>query len=76
MTCSKRRVRAVVPGVYPDNGVSAPPIEQGLTEPGANGGFIAHQFISENGKPLLKFEDFDRTMRGGMGRHVDVALIP
>jgi hypothetical protein len=57
VTCSKRRVRAVVPGVYADNGVSAPPIEQGRTEPGANGGFIAHQFISENGKPLLKFED-------------------
>jgi hypothetical protein len=57
VTCSKRSVRAVVPGVYADNGVSAPPIEQGRIELGANGGFIAHQFISENGKPLLKFED-------------------
>jgi hypothetical protein len=64
-----------VPGVYADHGVSAPPIEQGRTEPGANGGFIAHQFIGENGKPLLKLEDFDRTMRGGMGRQVDVALM-
>ena len=64
-----------VPGVYADNGVSAPPIEQGRTEPGANGGFIAHQFIGENGKPLLKLEAFDRTMRGGMGRQVDVALM-
>ena len=64
-----------VPGVYADNGVSAPPIEQGRTEPGAKGGFIAHQFIGENGKPLLKLEDFDRTMRGGMGRQVDVALM-
>jgi hypothetical protein len=64
-----------VPGVYADHGVSAPPIEQGRTEPGANGGFIAHQFIGENGKPLLKLEDFDHTMRGGMGRQVDVALM-
>ena len=64
-----------VPGVYADHGVSAPPIEQGSTEPGPNGGFIAHQFIGENGKPLLKLEDFDRTMRGGMGRQVDVALM-
>lgn len=64
-----------VPGVYADRGISAPPIEQGRTEPGSNGGFIAHQFIGENGKPLLKLEDFDRAMRGGMGRHVDVALM-
>jgi hypothetical protein len=64
-----------VPGVYADNGVSAPPIEQGRTEPGPNGGFIAHKFIGENHKPLLKIEDFDRTMRGGMGRQVDVAMM-
>jgi hypothetical protein len=64
-----------VPGVYADHGVSAPPIEQGRAEPGPNGGFIAHQFIGENHKPLLKLEDFDRTMRGGMGRQVDVALM-
>jgi hypothetical protein len=64
-----------VPDVYADHGVSAPPIEQGRTEPGPNGGFIAHQFIGENGKPLLKLEDFDHAMRGGMGRQVDVALM-
>jgi len=64
-----------VPGVYADHGVSAPPIEQGRTEPGPNGGFIAHKLIGENFKPLLKLEDFDRTMRGGMGRQVDVALM-
>ena len=64
-----------IPGVYADHGVSAPPIEQGCAEPGPNGGFIAHQFIGENHKPQLKLEDFDRTMRGGMGRQVDVALM-
>ena len=68
-------VLEAVPGIYADHGVSAPPIEQGRTEPGANGGFIAHQFIGENEKTLLKLEDFDRTMRGGMGRQVDVALM-
>jgi hypothetical protein len=64
-----------VPGVYADHGVSAPSIEQGGTQPGPNGGFIAHQFIGTevDGKPPL--EDFDRIMRGGMGRQVDVALM-
>ena len=64
-----------VPGVYADHGVSAPAIEQGRAEPGPNGGFIAHQFIGieEDGKPPL--QDFDRAMRGGMGRQVDVALM-
>src|SRR6516165_11131923 len=64
-----------VPGVYADHGVSAPAIEQGRAEPGPNGGFIAHQFIGKDHKPQLKLEDFDRTMRGGMGRQVDVALM-
>jgi hypothetical protein len=64
-----------IPGIYTDHGVSAPPIKQERTEPGANGGFIAHQFIGANTKPLLKVEDFDRTMRDGMGRQVDVALM-
>ena len=68
-------VLEAVPGVYADHGVSAPPIEQGRAEPGANGGFISHKFIGEDVKPLLKLEDFDRTMRGGMGRQVDVALM-
>ena len=64
-----------VPGVYADHGVSAPAIEQGRAEPGPNGGFIAHQFIGTevDGEPPL--EDFDRTMRGGMGLQVDVALM-
>jgi hypothetical protein len=64
-----------IPGIYTDHGVSAPPIKQERTEPGANGGFIAHQFIGANTKPLLKVEDFNRTMRDGMGRQVDVALM-
>jgi hypothetical protein len=55
-----------VPGVHADNGVSAPPIEQGRTEPGANGGFIAHQFIGENGKPLLKLEAAGWTFEGAV----------
>jgi hypothetical protein len=61
-----------VSGVYADHGVSAPLIEQGRAEPGPNGGFIAHESIEENVKPL---EDFDRAMRGGMGRQVDVAVM-
>jgi hypothetical protein len=64
-----------VPGIYADHGVSASPIEQRSAEAASNGGFIAHQFIGENTKPLLKIEDFNRTMRDGMGRQVDVALM-
>lgn len=64
-----------VPGIYADHGVSAPPIEQRSAEAASNGGFIAHQFIGENTKPLLKIEDFNRTMRDGMGRRVDIALM-
>jgi hypothetical protein len=64
-----------VPGIYTEHGVPAPPIEQGRAEPAPNGGFIAHQFIGKNTKPLLKIEDFNRTMRDGMGRQVDVALM-
>ena len=62
-----------VSGVYADHGVSAPPIEQGRAEPGPDGGFIAHESIEENGRPPL--EDFDRAMRGGMARQVDVAVM-
>ena len=64
-----------IPGIYTDRGVSAPSIEQGRVEATPNGGFIAHQFIGENTKPLLKIEDFNRTMRDGMARQVDVALM-
>lgn len=64
-----------VAGVYAKHGISAPPIEQGRTEPGPDGGFIAHEFIGENEHPLLKIEDFDKAMRGGMAEQVDVALM-
>jgi hypothetical protein len=66
-----------VPAVDADHGVSAPPIEQGRAEPGPDGGFIADKSIDEGvidaGKTALA--DFDRAMRGGMGRQVDVALM-
>jgi hypothetical protein len=62
--------------VYADHGVSAPPLESGGTQSGTNGGFIAHPYIGVNGKPLVKLEDFDRTMRGGMGRQVDALAWP
>jgi hypothetical protein len=66
-----------VPAVYADHGVSAPPVEQGRAEPGPDGGFIAYKSIDEGvvdaGKTALR--DFDRAMRAGMGRQVDVALM-
>jgi hypothetical protein len=66
-----------VPAVFADYGVSAPPIEQGRAEPGPDGGFIAHKSIDEGVTDAAKtaLGDFDRAMRGGMGRQVDVALM-
>ncbi len=68
-------ILGAVPGVYADHGVPAPPIEQGDTQPGPDGGFIAHQYIGENGKPLRQTRGLRPTMRGGIGRQVDVALM-
>ncbi len=70
-------VLAGVDGVFAAHGIPAPPIEQGQaeTEPGPQGGFIAHEFIGENERPLLKIQAFDRAMRGGVADRVDVALM-
>ncbi|HEX5144811.1 MAG TPA: hypothetical protein VFW21_13170 [Mycobacterium sp.] len=64
-----------VPGIYAEHNVSAPPIEQGLAEAGADSGFIVHKYIGANTKPFLKIEDFDHTMRAGIGGEVDVAIM-
>jgi hypothetical protein len=61
--------------VYAGSGMPAPRIEQGGGPPGADGGFIAHEFIGRNEHPLLKIADFDETIRNGMGDKVDVALM-
>ena len=55
--------------------MAAPTIEQGSTQPGADGGFVGHAFIGENEKPLLKIQDFDAKMRSGIGQQVDVAMM-
>jgi hypothetical protein len=64
-----------VPGVFAAHDVAAPPIEQGRTDPGPQGGFISHEFIGENEQPFLKIEAFEKAMRGGMAGKVDVALM-
>jgi hypothetical protein len=64
-----------VRSVYAAHGIAAPVIEEGGTEPGENGGFISHAFIGKNENYRLKIEDFDRTMRSGTGRLVDVAMM-
>ena len=43
--------------------------------PGREGGFVDHAFIGENGKPVLKIQDFDARMRSGVGEQVDVAMM-
>ena len=57
-----------IPGVYADHGVSAPPIEEGLAEPGPNGGFIAHKFIGEHVKPLTSRTSTTPCAMGWAGR--------
>ncbi len=64
-----------VPTVYEQAGMTGPPIEMGGTEPGPQGGFITHDFIGENEHPLLKIQDFDKTLRSGLGNKVDVAMM-
>lgn len=64
-----------VSGVYAAHGMTAPPIEQGGTRPDQAGGFIDHAFIGENGKPLLKIQDFAAKLRAGLGKRVDVAMM-
>lgn len=64
-----------VPSLFAEHGMSAPPIELDEAEPGPEGGFIAHRFIGENERPMLKVDDFDKAMRNGMGDNVDVAMM-
>lgn len=64
-----------VRGVYAAHGMTVPAIGEGRTQPGADGGFIDHAFIGENGDPLLKIRDFAAKMRSGAGRQVDVAMM-
>jgi hypothetical protein len=64
-----------VSGVYAAHGLPAPMIEEGVAQPGKDGGFISHAFIGENEKPWLKIQDFDARLRAGLGHQVDVALM-
>jgi len=63
-----------VSSVYAAHGMTAPPIGEGAA-PGQDGGFIDHGFIGENGKPLLKIQDFAAKLRAGLGERVDVAMM-
>lgn len=63
-----------VSGVYAAHGMTAPPIGEGAV-PDRQGGFIDHAFIGENGKPLLKIQDFAAKLRAGLAGQVDVAMM-
>ena len=64
-----------VPGIYAAHGMAAPPIEQGATRPGKDGGFIDPAIIGENEDPVNKIDDFARRLRAGLGRQVGVAMM-
>jgi hypothetical protein len=64
-----------VPAVYAENGRTPPPIERDGVRPGPEGGFVAHAFLGENGKPLDKIHDFDARLRSGPASRIDVAIM-
>jgi hypothetical protein len=64
-----------VPAVFAAHGVQAPPIEQRRVASDTAGGVISHSLIGENTKPLQKIQDFDAVVRGGVGQHIDVAVM-
>jgi hypothetical protein len=63
-----------IPRVYAEHGVPVPTIVEDQPAPGDRG-FFAHAFIGENTKPETKIADFDRQLRGGIGRQVDIAFM-
>ena len=64
-----------VGSVYAAHAITAPPVAEGVTEPGSDGGYIDHAFIGENVQPLLKIQDFAAKLRSGLGDRVDVAMM-
>jgi hypothetical protein len=61
---------------YQAQGLPVPTITETRTVSAAAGtGAIAHTMIGENTKPLSKIEDFAKTIRGGVGPQVDVAVM-
>jgi hypothetical protein len=70
-----RNLLDAVPAVYAAHGVPAPPLVDVPGTDGRSGGFLADAYLGENTKPLLKLRDFDAAIRGGLGEHLDVALM-
>lgn len=63
-----------IPAVYAAQGMTAPTVQQ-TSDPTGTGGFMAHQYVGENTKPLTKVEDFASQMRSGLADKVDVAFM-
>jgi hypothetical protein len=68
-------VMSGIPAVYAAHQAAPPSIEQGRRQRGADGGFVAHAFIGENEKPLLKIRDFGAQLGSGIAQQVDVAMM-
>jgi hypothetical protein len=64
-----------VSGVFAAHGVKAPPIVSGRAVPPAGQGFIEQDLIGRNEHPDLKLADFTAALQGGIGDHVDVAMM-
>ncbi|MGN0065014.1 MAG: hypothetical protein ACI379_12300 [Nocardioides sp.] len=62
-----------LPGVYEDAGLEAPRLDESREAPA--GPALVHVANGENGDPLGKIAEFDRTMRAGMADEVDVAVL-
>ena len=70
-----RNMLDALPGVYAAHGVPAPATVDVEGAADRTGGFLASAYIGENTKPLLKIQDFEKALRGGLGDQLDVALM-
>jgi hypothetical protein len=61
--------------VYAAHNAAVPKIDQSVAPPSGDAGVIEHDFIGENGKPLLKIQDFDAKLRSGLGQSIDTAML-
>ncbi|MCB0910106.1 MAG: DUF4082 domain-containing protein [Propionibacteriaceae bacterium] len=60
---------------FADAGIAAPPILSSRTAASGTDPVFQHTSIGTNGDPVGKMQDFARLLNGGIGAHIDVALM-
>jgi hypothetical protein len=64
-----------VSAVYAAHGIAVPRVERTRSPLRETGSWIAQDYLGANEKPLLKIQDFDDAMRGGLASQVQVAMM-